>query len=256
MTPAPTVQSPTPDDAALVDRIAAVKARLQAAMTAAGRAPESVELLAVSKFQPADAVRAAHRCGLRSFGENYVQEALEKMQALTDIRPHLRWTLIGPLQANKTRVAAEQFDAVLTVDRLKIAQRLSDQRPGWLAPLDVALQVNISDEASKSGMAPAQVAELARAVAALPRLRLRGLMAIPAPADGDAARRPALAALRTLFETLRRDGLDLDLLSVGMSDDLEAAVAEGSTQVRIGTAIFGPRPAAMPHAPHGDDPPR
>lgn len=202
---------------------------------------DSVTLLAVSKMQPATAVRAAHAAGQRHFGENYVQEALDKMAALADLRAELQWHLIGPLQSNKTRPVAEAFDWVHGVDRLKIAQRLSEQRPAGLAPLNVCLQVNVSGEASKSGVDPAELAALAHAVAALPRLRLRGLMSIPEPADTlDAQRRPH-RQLRELLDRLNADGLALDTLSMGMSADLEAAVLEGATLVRIGTAIFGTR---------------
>ncbi|MFM2060169.1 MAG: hypothetical protein RLY71_4554 [Pseudomonadota bacterium] len=202
---------------------------------------DTVTLLAVSKMQPAAAVRAAHAAGQRHFGENYVQEALDKMTALADLRAELQWHLIGPLQSNKTRPVAEAFDWVHSVDRLKIAQRLSEQRPAGLAPLQVCLQVNVSGETSKSGVDPAELAALAHAVAALPRLRLRGLMAIPEPADTlDTQRRPH-RQLRELLDRLNADGLALDMLSMGMSADLEAAVLEGATLVRIGTAIFGAR---------------
>lgn len=216
------------------DRIAAACARAQ-------RDVQSVTLLAVSKTFGAQAIREALAAGQHRFGENYVQEALEKMAALADVRPRLEWHLIGPLQSNKTRAVAEHFDWVHSVDRLRIAQRLSDQRPAHLPPLQVCLQVNISGEASKSGLAPAEVGALARDVAALPRLRLRGLMAIPEPADDPDAQRRPHRALRELLDTLRAQGLDLDTLSMGMSADLEAAVLEGATIVRVGTAIFGQR---------------
>jgi hypothetical protein len=195
----------------------------------------------VSKTQPAAAVRAAHAAGQRAFGENYVQEGLAKIEALADLRPELEWHLIGPLQSNKTRVVAEAFDWVHSIDRLKIAQRLSEQRPAWAAPLQVCLQVNVSGEDSKSGVAPAGLPALAQAVAALPRLRLRGLMAIPEPAGDEAAQRLPHHALRELLEALHQQGLALDTLSMGMSADLEAAVLEGATLVRVGTAIFGER---------------
>lgn len=204
-------------------------------------------LLAVSKTCTAESVREAFEAGQRDFGENYVQEALGKIAALEDRRSEVTWHLIGPLQSNKTREVAANFDWVHSVDRLKLAQRLSDQRPGDLAPLQVCLQVNISGEASKSGVAPAEALALARAVAALPRLRLRGLMAIPEPASDLDAQRAPHRALRELLESLNAQGLALDTLSMGMSADLEAAVAEGATCVRIGTAIFGvraPRPPA------------
>jgi PLP dependent protein len=214
-----------------------VKRRLETACRAAGRAPEAVALLAVSKTQGPESVRAAFAAGQRAFGENYVQEGLEKIASLAELP--LEWHLIGPLQSNKTRAVAEAFDWVHSVDRLKIAQRLADQRPAGRAPLQLCLQVNVSGEASKSGCTPAELPVLAHAVAALPagRVRLRGLMAIPEPGSGTAPFR----ALHTLLMQLRQQGLALDTLSMGMSDDLEAAVAEGSTMVRIGTAIFGSR---------------
>jgi pyridoxal phosphate enzyme (YggS family) len=226
----------------LEQRLAEVRQRIAQACEAAGRDRASVSLLAVSKLQPAQAVREARQAGQRAFGENYVQEALDKMAALADLRPALEWHLIGPLQSNKTRAVAEAFDWVHSVDRLKIAQRLSDQRPPGLPPLNICLQVNISGEASKSGLEPAELPDVARAAAALPRLRLRGLMAIPEPAQGLEAQRAPHRALRQLLQQLRAQGLDLDTLSMGMSDDLEAAVAEGSTMVRVGTAVFGARP--------------
>ena len=197
--------------------------------------------MAVSKTFGPEAVLEAYRAGQRAFGENYLQEALDKIAALRQQAPGLEWHFIGPMQSNKTRPIAEHFDWVHSVDRLKVAQRLSEQRPSGLAPLNVCLQVNISGEASKSGVAPAEAPALARAVAALPRLALRGLMAIPEPAAGEAAQRQPLRALRLLAERLRADGLALDTLSMGMSADLAAAIAEGSTMVRIGTAIFGNR---------------
>jgi len=225
----------------ITNRLQAVHQRLTNACTRAGRSADSVTLLAVSKTQPAEAVRAAHAAGQRAFGENYVQEGLAKIEALADLRPELEWHLIGPLQSNKTRVVAEAFDWVHSIDRLKIAQRLSEQRPAWAAPLQVCLQVNVSGEDSKSGVAPAELPALAQAVAALPRLRLRGLMAIPEPAGDEAAQRQHHRALRELLEALRQQGLALDTLSMGMSADLEAAVLEGATLVRVGTAIFGER---------------
>jgi PLP dependent protein len=232
----------------LASRLTSVNARLALACHAAGRPEGAVALLAVSKTQPAEAVAALHAAGQQAFGENYVQEALAKIEALAPLQPRIEWHLIGPLQSNKTREVAEHFDWVHSVDRLKVAQRLSDQRPAYLPPLNVCLQVNISGEASKSGVAPAELAALARAVAALPRLRLRGLMSIPEPSDGEAAQRAPHRALRELVAALQAQGLVLDTLSMGMSDDLEAAVAEGSTMVRVGTAIFGPRssPRTMP----------
>ena len=222
-----------------------VQRRITTACAVAGRDAHSVALLAVSKTCAAQAVREAHAAGQRAFGENYVQEALAKMAALSDLRAQLEWHLIGPLQSNKTRAVAEAFDWVHSIERLKIAQRLAEQRPAWLAPLNICLQVNISGEASKSGLAPAEVAAVAHAVALLPRLHLRGLMAIPAPTDGPtdgpAAQRLAHRALRELLAALNASGLALDTLSMGMSADLEAAVAEGATLVRVGTAIFGAR---------------
>jgi PLP dependent protein len=227
--------------AMIADKIAQVNARIASACAAAGRPVQSVTLLAVSKTFGADDVAAAHAAGQRRFGENYVQEALAKIAALRDLEPRPEWHLIGPLQSNKTRVVAESFDWVHSIDRLQHAERLSAQRPEALAPLSVCLQVNVSGESSKSGVAPPNLAPLARAVAALPRLRLRGLMAIPAPALDTEAQRVPHRMLRGLLEALRAEGLQLDTLSAGMSDDLEAAVLEGSTMVRIGTAIFGSR---------------
>jgi pyridoxal phosphate enzyme (YggS family) len=207
---------------------------------------DELTLLAVSKFQDAQAVREAVHAGQRAFGENYVQEGLQKIEALREFRDRLQWHLIGPLQSNKTRAVAEAFDWVQTVDRLKIAQRLSEQRPAGLPPLNVLLQVNVDGEASKSGVSPQELPALARAVASLPRLRLRGLMSIPQPVEGLQAQRRPHRELRQLHELLRAQGLDLDTLSMGMSADLEAAVAEGATLVRVGTAIFGERRGAAP----------
>ena len=221
-----------------------VQGRITGACTAAQRNVDSVTLLAVSKTFGADAVREAFDAGQRQFGENYVQEALDKIGALADLRPQLVWHLIGPLQSNKTRPVAEAFDWVQSVDRLKIAQRLSEQRPADLPPLQVCLQVNISGEASKSGLLPDQVLAVAQAVSALPRLRLRGLMAIPEPAADLAAQRAPHRALRELLAALNSSALNLDTLSMGMSADLEAAVAEGATLLRVGTAIFGGRARA------------
>jgi len=229
--------------AMIADKIAQVNARIASACAAAGRPVQSVTLLAVSKTFGAADVAAAHAAGQHRFGENYVQEALAKIAALHGLAPRPEWHLIGPLQSNKTRVVAESFDWVHSIDRLAIAERLSAQRPDALAPLSVCLQVNVSGEASKSGVAPGELARLAHAVAALPRLRLRGLMAIPAPAFGSEAQRRPHRLLRECLERLRADGLALDTLSAGMSDDLEAAILEGSTMVRVGTAIFGSRTA-------------
>ena len=222
-------------------RLQEVKRRLTSACNGAAVGAHGVTLLAVSKTFDAAAVRAAFDAGQRAFGENYVQEALAKIDALADLRQQIEWHLIGPLQSNKTRPVAAAFDWVQSVDSLKLATRLSDQRPPALPPLNVCLQVNISGEASKGGVAPADLPALAQAVAALPRLRLRGLMAIPAPADGGAAQRAPHRALRALFDALVAGGLALDTLSMGMSADLEAAVAEGATMVRVGSAIFGSR---------------
>ena len=216
-------------------------ARINEACATVQRPAQTVTVLAVSKTFGADAVREAFDAGQRAFGENYVQEALAKIEALSELRQHIEWHLIGPLQSNKTRTVAEAFDWVHSVDRLKIAQRLSEQRPPHLPPLQVCLQVNISGEASKSGLAPQEAADVAHAVARLPRVRLRGLMAIPEPAGDFTAQRAPHRALRELFDALRRDGLALDTLSMGMSADLEAAIAEGATMVRVGTAIFGGR---------------
>jgi PLP dependent protein len=225
----------------LIHNLDAVRQRIALAAQVAGRDPRSVALLAVSKTFPAEDVRAAHAAGQRTFGENYVQEALTKLDALADLRESIEWHFIGPLQSNKTRPVAERFDWVHSIDRLKIAQRLAEQRPDGLPPLNVCVQVNVSGEASKSGVPPAETAEVAHAIAALPKLRLRGLMAIPEPAGSIEQQRVPHRALRELFERLRAGGLELDTLSMGMSDDLEAAVLEGATMVRIGTAIFGAR---------------
>lgn len=229
--------------AELQDRIsrqlAQVHGRIADACADAGRSPETVTLVAVSKTQPAAAIAAAAAAGQRDFGENYLQEALAKQPVLAG--QGLVWHFIGPIQSNKTREIAAHFDWVHGVDRLKIAQRLSEQRPAALAPLQICLQVNISGEDSKSGVAPADVSTLAAQVAGLPRLQLRGLMAIPAPVRAGGDLREPFRALRWLQQSLNNAGLALDTLSMGMSDDLEAAVAEGATQVRIGTAIFGAR---------------
>jgi PLP dependent protein len=200
-----------------------------------------VNLLAVSKTCPGVSVRAAFDAGQRDFGENYVQESLAKIAELADLRADLRWHLIGPLQSNKAREVAAHFDWVHAVDRMKLAQRLSDLRPAHLAPLQVCLQVNVSGEASKSGVAPEAALALAHEVARLPRLKLRGLMAIPEPVGDLAAQRVPHRMLRKLLEAMNAEGLALDTLSIGMSADLEAAIAEGATWVRIGTAIFGSR---------------
>jgi PLP dependent protein len=218
-----------------------LRQRIADACTAAERPVQSVTLLAVSKTFPASAVREAHDAGCRAFGENYVQEALGKIEALRDLRAEVEWHLIGPLQSNKTREVAAAFDWVHTVDRLKVAERLSAQRPEGLPPLNVCVQVNVSGETSKSGVVPNDLQALARAVAALPRLRLRGLMSIPEPVEGFEAQRVPHRRLRELFDMLHADGFALDTLSMGMSADLEAAIAEGATMVRVGSALFGAR---------------
>jgi pyridoxal phosphate enzyme (YggS family) len=221
-----------------------VKQRIASACDSAGRDAKSVTLLAVSKTFGAGAVRAAHACGQRQFGENYVQEALDKIDALADLRPGIEWHLIGPLQSNKTRPVAAAFDWVHSVDRWKIAERLAEHRPPNLPPLQLCLQVNVSGEASKSGLAPSEVADLARAVAGLPagRVVLRGLMSIPEPAADLAAQRVPHHALRELLHAVNSAvGLHMDTLSMGMSADLEAAVMEGASIVRVGSALFGSR---------------
>jgi len=226
--------------ASIAVKLQQVRERIAAACAMAQRPVQSVTLLAVSKTFGPDAVREAHGAGQCAFGENYVQEALTKRDALAALRP-VEWHLIGPLQSNKSREVAAAFDWVQSVDRMKVAERLSAQRPAGLAPLQVCLQVNVSGEASKSGVAPGELAALSRAVAALPNLRLRGLMSIPEPVEGFEAQRAPHRMLRALFDQLRRQGLALDTLSMGMSADLEAAIAEGATIVRVGTAIFGDR---------------
>lgn len=222
----------------IATNIAKVGVRIREAAQAVRRDPDDVRLLAVSKTQPADAIREANDAGQRDFGENYLQEALDKQAHLGD--RDLVWHFIGPIQSNKTKPIAAHFDWVHSVDRLKIAQRLSDQRPEHLAPLNICLQVNVSGEASKSGCEPEDVRDLAQAIAALPRLRLRGLMTIPEPTDDPVEQRAAFARLRQLKSEL---DLSLDTLSMGMSQDLEAAITEGATWVRIGTALFGARPS-------------
>jgi pyridoxal phosphate enzyme (YggS family) len=214
------------------DNLQAVRQRISEAASGAGRAARDVTLLAVSKTHSAAAVAEAQAAGQRAFGENYVQEALEKMDAVKGAE----WHLIGPLQSNKTRVVAERFDWVQSVENAKTARRLSEQRPAARPPLNVLIQVNVSGEASKSGAEPAEVPELAKAIAALPRLKLRGLMAIPEPG----APRERYAELRALYDKLKPE-FALDTLSVGMSDDMALAIAEGATLVRVGTAIFGER---------------
>jgi pyridoxal phosphate enzyme (YggS family) len=222
--------------ATISDNLQVVRERIARAARAAGRDPVSVTLLAVSKSQPVARIEEARAAGHKAFGENYVQEALEKMDAL----PGLEWHLIGPLQSNKTRMAAERFGWVHTLEREKIARRLSEQRPAGLPPLNVLIQVNVSGEATKSGVADEVIAALARAIAPLPRLRLRGLMAVPEPTLDVALQRKRFRTVKAAFENLK-DEFGLDTLSMGMSDDMEAAIAEGATLVRIGTAIFGTR---------------
>jgi pyridoxal phosphate enzyme (YggS family) len=217
----------------------AVLSRIEVAARNFGRAPGAVALLAVSKTWPASFVREAAAAGQRAFGENYVREGVAKVRELGD--SDFEWHFIGPLQSNKTRQVAETFHWVHSVDRLRIAERLSEQRPSTLPPLQVCLPVHSRGEETQSGVAPDDVSALARRVACLPRIVLRGLMAIPAPAADFAGQRAPFARLRQLFERLRGEGFALDTLSMGMSDDLEAAIAEGATQVRVGTAIFGTR---------------
>jgi pyridoxal phosphate enzyme (YggS family) len=221
------------------NRLQAVKSRLAAACAAAGRDPRDIVLVAVGKTFPADDLRAAHAAGQRDFGENHVQEAMAKIDRLAGLG--LVWHFIGPLQSNKTRPVAERCDWVHSIDRLKTAERLAAQRPESLAPLEVLVQVNVSGEVSKSGVPPAATAALVNAVAQLPRLRLRGLMTIPEPTTDMALARRRIERQRELKEALVRGGLPLDTLSMGMSDDLEAAIAAGATMVRVGTAIFGAR---------------
>lgn len=220
----------------IADNILQVSSRIQAAAKAAHRDENSIHLLAVSKTKPAQALREAYAAGLRDFGENYLQEALGKQLELADLP--LIWHFIGPIQSNKTRAIAEHFDWVHSVDRLKIAQRLSEQRPAELPPLNICIQVNVSGEASKSGCTPVDLPALAEAISALPRLKLRGLMAIPEPTEERAEQDAAFAAVQTLQASL---ALPLDTLSMGMSHDLESAIAQGATWVRIGTALFGAR---------------
>ena len=227
----------------LSDKLHAVQARIAAACAASGRAADSVQLLAVSKTFSADDVRQVAACGQRDFGENYIQEGVDKIIALKDSQPALVWHCIGPMQSNKTKLVAEHFDWAHTVDRLKIAQRLNDQRPAHLAPLNVCLQVNIDGGETKSGIEPSDVLALATEVAKLPRLALRGLMTIPDPEEGFEAQVAVHTKARALFDDVKTT-LKLpqfDTLSMGMTGDLEAAVQAGSTMVRVGTAIFGGR---------------
>lgn len=218
----------------LHDRIAAAEKQFN-------RQPGSVQLLAVGKTQPLDAIAHIYKLGQRNFGENYLQEALPKIQGLSDLA--IQWHFIGRIQANKTREIAECFDWVHSVDRLRIAQRLNDQRPGNRAPLNICLQINLEDETGKGGMAPGDAPRLAEQIAILPRLKLRGLMCIPAEHPDFESQRRVFARMRLLQEAINRQGAALDTLSMGMSNDLEAAIAEGSNMIRIGTALFGPRSA-------------
>ena len=224
---------------AILSNLQATREAIAQAAKAAHRDAAEVRLLAVSKTFPAEAVRKAYRDGQTAFGENYLQEALDKIEALRDLP--LEWHFIGPIQSNKTRSIAENFAWVHSVDRLKIAERLSAQRPPHLPPLNICLQVNVSGEDSKSGVAPEEVMHLAQEVARLPHLRLRGLMTIPAPATGETAQRATFAQMRALLVQLNIHGMALDTLSMGMSDDFPAAIQEGATIVRIGSAIFGTR---------------
>ncbi len=222
------------------ERLHAVQQRLKSACHEYARSPDTVALLAVSKTRDSEELRRMAALGLRRFGENYLQEALRKIDALRDL--DLEWHFIGPLQSNKTKPVAENFAWIHSVDRLKLARRLSEQRPTALPPLNICLQVNVSGEQSKSGASFAELSELAHQTAALPQLRLRGLMAIPAASDDFETQRRPLRQLHEALQQLNLEGLQLDTLSMGMSDDLEAAIAEGATIVRIGTALFGPRP--------------
>ena len=228
------------------DQLAKVTARIHQAATAAGRNPQTVQLIAVSKTQPVQALAEAYAWGQRAFGENYLQEALDKQIQLATREgiesDSLEWHFIGPIQSNKTRPIAEHFAWVHSVDRLKIAQRLSDQRPPELPPLNICVQVNIDDETTKSGVSLAQLSALVAAISQLPRLQLRGLMAIPAATNNPAQQRAAFAKLRVARDDLNVQGYNLDCLSMGMSGDMEAAIAEGATFVRVGTDIFGARP--------------
>lgn len=227
------------DDINVASNLTAVTDRIRAAEHQALRAAQSVTLLAVSKTKPAALIEAASAAGQRCFGENYAQEAVEKAEALKHL--NLEWHFIGPIQSNKTRGLATHMDWIHTVERAKIARRLNDQRPDGMAPLNICLQVNISGEASKAGILPTEVLDLADAISVLPRLRLRGLMAIPAPSEGIDAQRKPFKALKDLWEELKNTFPELDTLSMGMSGDLEAAVLEGATIVRIGTDVFGAR---------------
>lgn len=226
--------------ATIATNLQGVNSRIERSAREAGRDPRDIVLVAVTKTFGPDAVRAAYAAGQRHFGESYVQEALEKLPSLADL--DLVWHFIGPIQSNKTRPIAERFAWVHSVDRLKIAERLSAQRPAHLPPLEVCIEVNVSGEATKSGVAPDALEALVAAVSRLPRLRLRGLMAVPEPSDDPALQRRPFERLRELRDALNQRGFALDTLSMGMSDDFETAIAAGGTMVRVGTAIFGPRP--------------
>ena len=223
----------------ITERLSAVKEQIHKTAVQFGRSAEDVILLAVSKTKPAEAIAEAYEAGQRDFGENYLQEAIDKIDRLQPL--DICWHFIGPIQSNKTRPIAEHFDWVHSIDRLKLARRINDQRPESLPPINVCLQVNISEEASKSGVSPAELDDLARDVAQLPNLHLRGLMSIPAATNDPSQQRASFAKLREAMESLNRQGHALDTLSMGMSGDLNSAIAEGSTMVRIGTAIFGSR---------------
>lgn len=221
------------------ERYRHTRERIESACRQAARAPDAVRLLAVSKRHPAEAIRHMHALGQVAFGENYVDEGVAKIEALADLE--LEWHYIGPIQSNKTRLIAAHFDWVESIDRAKIVRRLDDQRPGELGPLNVLIQVNLDGEAQKAGCAPGEIEALAAQIAGSDRLNLRGLMAIPAPREDSEEQRKVFARLRGLFEKLRDDHPQADTLSAGMTADLEAAIAEGSTMVRLGTALFGPR---------------
>jgi PLP dependent protein len=229
------------------ERLQAIQARIRQEEQQAGRAAGSVQLLAVSKAQPVSAIRDAFQSGQCLFGENYLQEALEKMAQLADLA--LEWHFIGPIQSNKSRPIAENFTWAHGVDRLKIAERLSEARPPHLPPLQICLQINVSGEASKAGIAPQEASALAQAVSSLPKLKLRGLMAIPEPTTDVVMQHKQFRMLRETLATLNQQGLSLDTLSMGMSHDFPIAIAEGATIVRIGTAVFGERPAKQPREP-------
>ena len=224
-----------------------IKERINQAAKACGRSPGDIQLLAVSKTFPAEDVRTCFQSGQRAFGENYVQEGVAKITSLQDLRAEIKWHFIGPLQSNKSRDVAENFDWVHSIDRLKIAQRLNDQRPSNLQRLNVCIQVNISGESSKSGVQANDLIELCKHISGLPNLLLRGLMSIPEPTDDVVLQKQAHHELRQLLEILKsseeldQSKMQLDTLSMGMSSDIEAAIAEGSTMVRVGTAIFGKR---------------